>query len=87
MSPEPRHSTFLHQAQKPYFREDHFSGGRPATLDGKEVRLRISSDTNIEGVSDRSVIKAGMKVEAVYKEPKDFNPALGFDVIELTVQP
>ena len=27
----PRHSTFLHQAQKPYFREDHFSGGRPQT--------------------------------------------------------
>jgi hypothetical protein len=27
-----RHSTFLHQAQKPYFREDHFSGGRPVSL-------------------------------------------------------
>jgi hypothetical protein len=25
----PGHSTFLHQAQKPYIREDHFSGGRP----------------------------------------------------------
>jgi hypothetical protein len=28
----PGHSTFLHQAQKPYFREDHFSGGRPSAL-------------------------------------------------------
>jgi glyoxylase-like metal-dependent hydrolase (beta-lactamase superfamily II) len=58
-----------------------------ATQDGAQIRLRVTSETNIEGVADRSMIKTGMKAEAVYKEPKDFNPALGFDVIELMIQP
>ncbi len=62
--------------------------GRNLTLktsEGKDVRLRITSDTNIEGAADRTQLRTGMKVQALYKEPEDFNPALGYDVIELTV--
>ena len=55
------------------------------TTDGKDVRLRVTSDTNIEGAADRTQLRTGMKVQALYKEPEDFNPALGYDVIELTV--
>jgi hypothetical protein len=55
--------------------------------DGKEIRLRVTSDTNIEGVADRTQLKTGMKIEALYEVPQDFNPALGFDVIELGVKP
>jgi predicted CoA-binding protein len=29
----------------------------------------------------------GMKARVLYKEPEDFNPALGYDVIELEVAP
>jgi cyclase len=55
--------------------------------DGKEIRLRVTSDTNIEGVADRTQLKPGMKIEALYEVPQDFNSALGFDVIELGVKP
>ncbi len=55
------------------------------TAEGKDVRLRVTSDTNIEGAADRTQLRTGMKVQALYKEPEDFNPALGYDVIELTV--
>ncbi len=55
------------------------------TAEGKDVRLRVTSDTNIEGAADRTQLRTGMKVQALYKEPDDFNPALGYDVIELTV--
>ncbi len=63
--------------------------GRNLTIeaDGKEIRLRVSSDTNIEGVPDRTHLKPGMKIEAIYQEPQDFNAALGFDLIELDVTP
>lgn len=67
-----------------------FEAGRNLTInaaDGKEIRLRITSDTNIEGTPDRTHLKPGMKIAALFVEPQDFNPALGFDVIELNVQP
>jgi len=56
------------------------------TADGKDVRLRVTSDTDIEGVPDRTQLKLGMKAEVLFKVPNDFNSALGFDVIELTVK-
>ena len=41
--------------------------GRYFTVDaggGKEVRLRIGSDSNIEGVADRTHLKVGQKISA-----------------------
>jgi len=59
-----------------------------ATKDGGgELRLRISSDSNIEGISDRSAFKVGQKFTALYQVPENFNPALGYDVEEITVAP
>ncbi|MBX9774795.1 MAG: MBL fold metallo-hydrolase [Xanthobacteraceae bacterium] len=57
------------------------------TDSGRELRLRITSDTDIAGAADRSVLKAGMKVSALYVVPQGANAALGFDVYELTVTP
>ena len=57
------------------------------TAKGEEIRLRITSDTNIEGAADRTQLALGMKARVLYKEPEDFNPALGYDVIELEVVP
>ena len=57
------------------------------TEDGKELRLRVASDTNIEGVADRTKLRTGMKGTASYLIPKNFNPALGFDIMEITVTP
>jgi len=51
-----------------------------------EVRLRVTADTDIDGAAtDRSQLRAGMKVEARYQVPKGFNPALGYDVMEMAV--
>ena len=64
--------------------------GRYFTVDtggGAPLRLRVSSDTNIEGVPDRTRFKVGQKIVANYEEPQGFNPALGYDIIEVTVQP
>jgi hypothetical protein len=57
------------------------------TTDGKDLRLRVASDTNIEGVADRTRLRAGMTGEASYLVPNNFNPALGFDIMEITVKP
>ena len=53
----------------------------------KELRLRVSSDTNIEGVADRTHLKVGQKITASYEMPQGFNPALGYDIIEVVVEP
>jgi cyclase len=54
---------------------------------GPELRLRITADTDIDGAAtDRSQLKPGMKVEASYQVPEGFNPALGYDVMELVVR-
>jgi cyclase len=53
---------------------------------GQEVRLRVTSDTDIDGAAtDRSQLKVGMKVNAAYQVPQGFNAALGFDVMEMNV--
>jgi hypothetical protein len=46
----------------------------------------VTSETDLEGIADRTQIKTGMKVQALFKVPDDFNSALGFDVIELFVK-
>lgn len=55
--------------------------------DGNEVRLRIASDTDIEGIRDRSELREGMNVSALYVVPQGANAALGYDVWELHVTP
>lgn len=54
---------------------------------GGEVRLRITSASDIEGVADRSQLSEGMSVSALYMVPQGANAALGFDVWELAVEP
>ena len=57
------------------------------TSDGKDLRLRVATDTNIEGVADRTALRTGMKATASYLVPKNFNPALGYDMMEIVVTP
>jgi cyclase len=54
---------------------------------GGELRLRISSDTDIEGIADRTQFKIGQKFTAHYQVPENFNPALGYDVEDMVVTP
>jgi cyclase len=54
---------------------------------GEEVRLRISTETNFEGMADRSGLRIGMKVTALYQVPQGATAALGYDVEELDVEP
>ena len=54
---------------------------------GPDVRLRITSDTDIDGIAtDRSQLKAGMKLTASYLVPQGANAALGFDVMEMVIE-
>ncbi len=54
---------------------------------GRDLRLRITADTDIDGAaSDRSQLKAGMKLTAKYQVPEGFNSALGYDVTEMLVE-
>jgi glyoxylase-like metal-dependent hydrolase (beta-lactamase superfamily II) len=54
---------------------------------GADVRLRITSDSDIEGAAtDRSQLKAGMKVSAQYLVPQGASAALGYDVMEMVVE-
>ncbi|TMG73290.1 MAG: MBL fold metallo-hydrolase [Betaproteobacteria bacterium] len=55
---------------------------------GPDLRLRVTADTDIDGAAtDRSRLKAGMKLSAKYLVPEGFNAALGYDVTELVVAP
>jgi cyclase len=58
-----------------------------AAASGQEVRLRISTDTDFEGIADRTGLRVGMKVKALYQVPQGANAALGYDVEELDVEP
>jgi cyclase len=57
------------------------------TSDGTDVRLRITGDTNLQGISDRAEVRPGMKVSALYEVPEGIVPALGYDTLEVTVTP
>jgi cyclase len=47
---------------------------------GEEVRLRISTETNFEGMADRSGLRVGMKVTALYQVPQGANNFRGVGV-------
>jgi cyclase len=53
--------------------------------DGTAVKLRMTGDTNLQGIADRTEVQAGMKVSALYEVPEGIVPALGYDTLELTV--
>ena len=62
--------------------------GRRVTVtmgNGMPVVLRVTGDTVFEGIADRTEIRSGMKVSAVYEVPEGIVPALGYDTLELTV--
>jgi len=53
---------------------------------GPELRLRVTADTDIDGAAtDRSQLRAGMRLSAKYQVPEGFNSALGYDVMEMAV--
>jgi len=65
-----------------------FQDGRFVTVkgqDGTELQLRITADTDVAGIPDRTVIRPGMKLSALYEIPEGVNPALGYDAVEMTV--
>lgn len=53
--------------------------------DGTAVRLRLTGDTNFNGIADRTEVRVGMKVSAVYEVPEGIVPALGYDTLEFAV--
>jgi len=55
--------------------------------DGQDVLLRITADSDVDGVADRTEVRPGMKVSALYQVPKDVVPALGYDVLEFAIAP
>ena len=62
--------------------------GRRVTVttgDGMQVVLRVTGDTVFEGIGDRTEIRTGMKVAAVYEVPEGIQPTLGYDTLEFTV--
>ena len=64
--------------------------GRYLTIkadDGGEIHLRISAESYIDGVADRSFFKTGMAFAASYQIPEGANAALGYDILEIDVSP
>jgi hypothetical protein len=55
--------------------------------DGKEMQLRVSADTDVQRIADRTLVKAGMKISALYQISEGVNPALGYDALEMRVTP
>jgi cyclase len=53
--------------------------------DGQDRQLRISADTDVEGIADRTELRAGMKISALYQIAEGISPALGYDALELDV--
>lgn len=62
--------------------------GRRVTVtagDGTQVALRVTGDTVFEGIADRTEVRPGMKLSAVYEVPEGITATLGYDTLELTV--
>jgi len=55
------------------------------TGDGKDVLLRFTGDTDMQGIADRADIQPGMKISVLYQVPEGIVPALGYDALELTL--
>jgi cyclase len=62
--------------------------GRMVTVsaaDGRQVRLRVTGDTVFDGITNRTEVRSGMKVSAVYEVPEGIVATLGYDTLEITV--
>jgi cyclase len=62
--------------------------GRFLTVDtggAEPVHLRVDEETDLEGVDNRTGLKDGMKVTALYAVPEGMSAALGYDALELTI--
>ena len=57
------------------------------TQDGTELQLRVTADTDVAGIADRTLVRPGMKLSALYQIPEGVNPVLGYDALEMTVAP
>ena len=55
--------------------------------DGTELQLRVTADTDVAGIADRTLVRPGMRLSALYQIPEGVNPALGYDALEMTVAP
>jgi len=49
--------------------------------------LRISADTDVGGIADRTRLKQGIRLSVLYQIPDGMSPELGFDALELKVLP
>ena len=65
------------------------SAGRAETTRQALLRSGVAEARfrRIEGVADRTALRTGMKATASYLVPKNFNPALGYDMMEIVVTP
>jgi hypothetical protein len=57
------------------------------SADGTETQLRITADTDVAGIADRTLVQPGMKLSALYQIAQGARPALGYDALEMTVAP
>jgi hypothetical protein len=57
------------------------------STDGTELQLRVTADTDVAGIADRTLVRPGMKLSALYQIPEGVNPSLGYDALEMTVTP
>jgi hypothetical protein len=48
---------------------------------------QITGDTNLHRIADRTEVRPGMKVSALYEVPEGIVPALGYDALEVTRTP
>jgi len=44
-----------------------------------------TADNDAKGIADRTLVKPGKRLSAIYQIPEGFNPALGHDVLEVAV--
>jgi len=62
--------------------------GRFLTVDtggAEPVHLRVSEDTDLEGIDNRALLISGMNITALYEVPEGMNAALGYDALELRI--
>jgi hypothetical protein len=75
----PRHLVVLHQAVKPYFREDHFSGGRPF-CSGRGLAKVLSINFNNIGVIFFILSGAPLQIKDLCAGCRCFGAAIGVPV-------
>ena len=57
------------------------------TSDGSELQLRVTGDTDVQGIADRTEVRPGMNLSALYHIPEGVAASLGYDALEVKVSP